>query len=257
MAHEIATVEATPMVVAPEDTSGEGSLVRLAIEKGVDVEVLERLVALQERVTERNARAAFFEAVAAFQEECPEIAKSKTANIATRGGAGYGYTYAPLEEIARTIRPVLKRHGLSYSFDAALSGEVMQVVCVLRHVEGHEERASFPVPVDTKAAMSGAQKNGAALTYGRRQSLIAVLGLTTADPDTDAPEPARRRRGPAPGEATITDQQLADLEVLAAEVGADVARFCAWLGVGALAEIPAAQYERAVQALEAKRGGAR
>lgn len=243
---------------APALHDDPASLVRFAIERGVDVEVLERLVALQERVTERNARAAYFEALAAFQEECPEIRKTGKAKIATRAGTGFDYAYAPLDEIARTIRPYLKKHGLSYSHDVEMQGEVMNVICVLRHIDGHEERSTFPVPIDTKAAMSGAQKNGAALTYGKRQSLIAVLGLTTADDDNDAASrPHGRGRGAAEEEdGPISDRQLADLEALMTEVQADPERFTRWLGVAALAELPQSEYRRAVQALEAKRKGA-
>lgn len=228
-----------------EDASG---LVRLAIEKGVDVEVLERLVALQERGAERNARAAFFEAKAAFQEECPEIRKSKKADIVTKSGSKFGYSYAPLEEITRTIRPALARHGLSYTWDVADAGKVLNVVCVLRHIEGHEDRATFPVPVDTGGRMSDAQAMGAALTYGKRQSLIAVLGLTTADEDTDA-----QRRATPTTTRKITREQLADLEVLIDEVGADRGRFMKHMQVEDLADLLATDVPRAIQLLEEKR----
>jgi hypothetical protein len=234
----------------PQDAGEVSGLVRLAIERGVPTETLERLVALQERVTERNARAAFFEAKSAFQQECPEIRKSKKADIATKSGARFAYTYAPLEEITRTILPVLTRHGLSFTWDIASvdGGKFMNVVCILRHVEGHEDRATFPVPVETGGRMSDAQAMGAALTYGKRQSLTSVLGLTTADEDTDA-----ARREPK-SRSAITDHQLADLEALIDEVGADRPRFLRFMGVRDLADLPASDYPRAIEALEAKRG---
>lgn len=234
----------TEAPIAPSDNEGAASLVHFAIERGVDVSVLERLVALQERVTERNARAAFFEAVADFQEQCPEIAKSKTAQIATKGGGRYSYSYAPLEEITRTIRPLLKRHGLSYSWTVEPGEKVLFVTCVLRHIDGHEERASFPVPVDTAAAMSDAQKNGAALTYGKRQSLTSVLGLTTADEDKD---------GAGRSVETITANQADALDSLMNEVKVDRRKFLAWLGVGSIGEITKEKYPQAVRALESRR----
>ena len=40
---------------------------------------------------------------------------------------------------------------------------------------------------------------------------------------------------------------------LISDVGADIAKFCQYLKVPAIADIPAAQYQRAVAALEAKR----
>lgn len=235
----------TEAPIAPSDNEGAASLVHFAIERGVDVSVLERLVALQERVTERNARAAFFEAVADFQEQCPEIAKSKEAQITTKSGGSYKYTYSPLEEITRTIRPILRRCGLSYSWTVEPGDKALNVVCVLRHIDGHEERASFPVPIDTTAKMSDAQKNGAALTYGKRQSLTSVLGLTTADEDKDG----------AGGRSveTISANQADSLDSLMNEVRVDRRKFLAWLGVGSIGEITKDQYPNAVRALEARR----
>ena len=130
-------------------------LVRLAIEEKVSVDVLERIVALQERVTDRNARSEFFEALAGFQEEMPEISKTETAQVATKSGGTYSYTYAPLEAVTRAIRIALKEHGLSYSWTTeGMEGEYVNVVCVLRHIGGHEERSVFPVSTQTTAAMS-------------------------------------------------------------------------------------------------------
>jgi len=224
-----------------EEASG---LVKLAIQEKVPVEVLERLVALQERVTDRDARAEFFDALARVQDELPEIRKTQTAKIATKGGGSYSYTYAPLDHITRTVRPVLKDHGFSFNWTTeGTDNGALNVVCVLRHIAGHEERSAFPVPIDTAAAMSGAQKNGAALTYGKRQSLTSVLGLTTTDDDTDAVETS----------AYITRDQVADLEALAEEVDADFGKYLEWLGVANLEALTQADLPKAIKALERKR----
>ena len=208
-------------------------MIRWALENDANVEVMERIVALQERVTDRNARMAFFLALATFQETCPEIRKSKTADIATKSGGKYGYSYAPLEEITRTIREPLKTVGLSYGWTVeGAVGSVLDVICILRHIEGHEERSSFPVSTATSAAMSEAQKGGAALTYGKRQSLTSVLGLTTAEEDTDA---ALR----TPGQ-TITEGEAADLDQKIRESEANRARILEFACVERLEEVQAA-----------------
>jgi len=232
---------------------GDGEIMGLlarAVEAGASVEALERLVALKERVDRENARRAFFEALSRAQDEMPEIPKRHQASIVTKSGAAFSYRYAALEDITRVVRPVLARHGLSYAWDVTQGENALVVTCVLRHVDGHEERASFPVPVDSGARMSAAQANGAALTYGRRQSLIAVLGLTTADDDVDGADVG------APSDR-ITRQQAADLDALIDEVGADRQKFLAWAGVERIEDLPADRYAIAVRMLERKRGGAR
>lgn len=251
---QLALVGENGRALAPEPVPTSAmTLMERAIDRGMDVGVLTQLMDLQERMDKTNARKAFFDAVTAFQDECPEIRKAKKASIQTSTGGSYSYTYAPLEEITRTIRPILKKHGLAYSWDVVQSDErVLNVVCRLRHIDGHEEQSGFPVPLDTKAKMSGAQQHGAALTYGRRQSLIAVLGLTTADEDNDAPRGRERTK-------TITKEQVRTLDDIIEANEFDKAGFLEWLGgVGSdntpiytkLSDILATDYKRALLALE-------
>lgn len=228
------------------------SLVRLALDKGVDVSVIERLVALQEHVTERNARMAYFEALAAFQSECPEIPKSKKVRYATKAGGQVDYDFAPLDVIARIIRPGLLKHGFSYSWEVEAGGPNLLIVwAVLRHIDGHSERAQFPVPIDNDPKRSAAQNSGSALTYGRRMSLVSVLGLTTADPDTDGRKPEEA--------AFISEEQVADLADLIEDVfGAEAAprrtrQLLKYLGVGSVKDIRASDYARAVEEVESQR----
>lgn len=252
---EVASVgEVSPARQGASTADEPMSLVRMALEKGLDPESLKKLVDLQTQITDRNARMGYFDALATFQETVPHIQKSKTVNYAAGNGARVQYNYAPLEEITRTIRPVLKANGLSYSWDVeSTDGGVMVVAAVLRHVDGHEERSTFPVPVDTRAKMSAAQAHGAALTYGKRQALVAVLGLTTTDDDVDG-------RTPVEPPETITAEQEVALSDIAEEAGVNVDAFCQWLGVPSIAEIPAGRFGEAKAALDrklaAKNGGA-
>jgi len=231
----------------PADDDG-GALLRYAVEKNVPVEVLERLVALQERVSDRQAQAAMVEALGRFQAGCPSIHKSKTARIATKSGGSYSYSYAPLDAIARAIRPILHAHGLSYTWDSTVDNGNVSCTCTLRHVEGHQIQATFTAPSETKAEMSGAQKHAAALTYARRQSLVQVLGLATADDDLD---------GATPPPQPITPSQAADIDALLDESGADRQAFLDWLGVESVEAIPSSRHAEVVNALERKRAARR
>lgn len=229
------------------DDIRDDALIRLAIDKNVDVDKLERLIALKEREVARNARDAFFQALANFQEKCPPVVKNKTAEIVSRRTGGkFSYGYASLDELQRHIRPYLRAENLSYSFDVEADGkERLIVTCILRHIDGHFERASFPVPIETTERMSGAQANGAALSYGKRQALSAVLGLSIEE-DTDG------KRADAPD--LITEEQAADIDALIDEVyGPRRERFMKWLKVDTVAEIKAADYRRAVSELERMR----
>lgn len=228
-------------------TTDVDALVRIALERGdVAVDTIERLVALRERVEDRAAREAFVGAMSEFQAECPPISKNRTARVKTKTGGSYSYGYATLAEIAETVRPILAGLGLSYTWDSVVEEGTIRVTCTLRHAHGHSETATFTAPTDAAtSAMSKQQEVAAALTYGRRQSLVQVLGLTTADDDTD---------GRTTPPKTISEKQAAEISALIEHVGADRERFLQWIGVGAVDDIPAARHREAVQALERKRG---
>lgn len=221
-------------------------LLHEAVKHGTPVEQLEKLVALQERMEARQAAREFAAAMAAFQAECPSIKKGSTAQIVTKSGSKYGYAYAELDDIARTINPILAKHGLSYSWDSKVEKDTLTCVCTVRHAEGHSVTSSFTLPVDNPSAMNPQQKVGAALTFAQRRSLASVLGLTTTDEDTDTeadPEP-------------ITADQRTELEDLAHEAKVDLPRFLKFMGVETLAEIRAVDYGKAMNALNQKRRAA-
>ena len=218
--------------------------------QGASVEAIERFTALYERMTAKQAEQAFGEALAAFQSDCPPIRKNESAKITTKTGAQYGYAYASLDMIADTIRPMLAKHGFSYTWDMEESSGSIVCICTLRHKGGHTQRATFKAPMDTEAKMSGAQKSAAALTYARRQSLVQALGLTTGDGDTDGHVSEYDR--PASAE-TITESQAADLDTAIENVKGDKAAFCRFFGIERLGQLPASRLKEALAMVAKKR----
>lgn len=240
--------ESTELAVRSTTAISPMQVIADAVQSGqMSVDVVERLVALEERITERNARMAMLEALAAFQSECPVIQHNSQAKIATKAGGSYGYRYASLDHIAATIRPLLRKHGLAYSWDTTLDGSAIVTTCTLTHVDGHQMQSSFTAPTETRAQMSGAQSAASANTYAKRQSLVSVLGLTTADEDTDGAVPQQAKAaGP------ISKADIAKIQAKMTEVGADPERFLAFLGVDSLELLPASRVREALAALEQK-----
>lgn len=233
-----------PPLAVQNEPGDIASLLRLAIEKNIGVEALERLTALHERISDRQAARAFADALARFQAACPAIPKSQTAKIATRSGGGYSYTYANLDDIVRVAKPLLAAEGLAYGWDSETASGQLTCICTLRHVEGHREASRFTLPVENASAMSDQQKHGAALTYARRQSLVQVLGLTTTDLDNDAGD-----SNPEP----VSEAQSQQLDELIDDAGVNRKRFLAWLRVESVSEVLARDFDAAVDALNKKR----
>ena len=246
----IAVREERPAALATVQDAGNSSiaaLLHMAVEKGTPVAELSKLIDLHERLEARQAAKDFADAMAKFQAECPSIKKSSSANITTNGGGQFAYTYAELDEIARTINPILAKHGLSYTWDTSADDKMLTVICTVRHINGHSISSSFILPVSSKSAMSEQQKYGAAQTFAQRKSLSAALGLTTTDSDID---------GASEDPATITEDQQTLLSDLLKAAQATPSRFYKYLGVTSLAEIKAVDYEHAKTTLERKKVGA-
>jgi ERF superfamily len=163
-------------------------LLARAIDVGASIETVERLVALAQDVRAVQAREAWYGAMAEFQKTCPAIKKTLTARIQTRQGPGFSYRYAPLDEILSTIQPVLGPLGLSVSWRSPrIEPDRVVISCRVAHALGHvEDSGEVAMPIVTADPGIGAtppQRVGIALTYARRYSLLAIIGLAPEDDD--------------------------------------------------------------------------
>lgn len=214
---------------------------RAAADPSVDIDKLERLLALQERIVARQAQAAYNAALARMQPELPMI--TERGGIRDRSGDVQS-TYALWEDIVEKITPILSKHGFGLSFrTAGIEGGVI-VTGVLSHEAGHSEQTSLPLPIDTSGSKNQVQAIGSSTSYGKRYTASALLNLRTGEIDDD---------GKSGGGGYITEQQVLDLEALITEVGANKAMFLRFCKAESLDQIKASQFQRAVQALEEKR----
>lgn len=233
-----------------EDPQNIMAILAQAVDRGTPPETLERLMALSERISANAAKQKFNEAMAKFKAMCPPV-KRRTENAqfkVTRDGVAGFRKYAALEDIEATIRGPLGECGLSYRWtDTKIDNGSMSMVCVVSHVGGHSESSPATLPVNSNAGCSEAQKYGAAMTYAQRYSLIQALGLTTCDEDSDGNEPP-------PASDPISDDQLANLQALIDDIGTiNMPVFLSYIGVKALADIPAVKFKWVVSELERKR----
>ncbi len=170
------------------------SLIARAIDRGVTVDTMERLLAMRTQLKAEAAREAFFDALANLQAALPSIPKTKRVDF---GGGKAAYSYAPLEQIVRTVAPLIHAHGFSVTVEAAQEIEPPRVIAIatLHHRDGHQQSSRFCVPVDTAARMNAAQQVASALTYAKRYAYCDVLGIVTADEDDDGRASGRGAAG--------------------------------------------------------------
>ena len=196
-----------------------------AVQSGADIDMIEKLMNLQERWEASNARKAFDKAVSAAKKEIPPISRNATGHNAKK--------YADFAAIARVVDPIIGKHGLSYRFRTTQNGAIA-VTCVLSHEAGHSEETTLIGPADKTGNKNDIQAIGSTLTYLQRYSLVQMLGLAAAADDDG--------RSAGRGEA-ITQEQADALRDLIEAKGANRVAFLKWAKQERIEDIPADQFE--------------
>ena len=177
--NEIKTEEVTVVENTPQQ------LLTLAINKGVDVAQLEKLMELQERWQKSEAEKQFNLAMAAFQKECPVIEKKSV--VKDKGGKPR-YKFAQISDIIEQTKDLISKNNLFYDFTTEDMNEFMRIICTVTHSSGHSKSTTFKIPIGKEDYMSDVQKYGARLTFGKRYAFCNAFGIITGDEDNDAVE---------------------------------------------------------------------
>lgn len=160
------------------------AMVSQAVARGASLEMVSKLIDLQERVEKSQGRKAFDIAVAAAKGEIGPIFKDREVDFTSQKGRT-NYRHESFGGIATAIGPVLDRHGLSYRFRASQEGGRVSVTCILAHRDGYSEENTLSASNDTSGNKNDIQAIGSTTTYLQRYTLKLALGLSTTDKDDD------------------------------------------------------------------------
>lgn len=213
--------------------------------------------------------AAFVKAQAKF--EVPK--RTKTARVQTRSGSSYEYKYSTLEDLIAATRPALAENGLAVFNNVTMPGQnVVAVTAVIVHTSGQTHETD-PIIFQVDGSP---QATGGAITYGRRYSQSALLGVAAEDdndagnsePRTQGSKPANARNSastaktesapePEPAAGTenepITDAQFDRLVRVMKEHGVKRAQMKAWLAsidIPEAKQIKRGQYNNIILAVQ-------
>lgn len=185
--------EAQPSDVADYSGGLLAVIERAARDPSVDMDKMERLLEMQERVHARHAKAAFSEALATLQPDLPIITergkiivREKTNSGKRDGDILQETSYALWEDINEAVRPLLAEHGFSLSFRTGMhtDGRVT-VTGVLSHRLGHSEETMIILPHDSSGSKNAVQAIGSSTSYGKRYTAMALLNITSKGEDDD------------------------------------------------------------------------
>ncbi len=191
----VAKLEEQPsaQIVQADSASIMAVISRAAADPSTDVDKLERLMGMYERLEGRKAEQAFNEAMSAAQAEIGVVGVNKK-NSQTNS------KYATYDALDRAVRPVYVRHGFSLSFDTAEGAPTdhIRLLCRVGHIGGFTRTHHVDMPADGKGAKGGdvmtrTHAAGSAFSYGQRYLLKLIFNIATGEDDDGNAASARDR----------------------------------------------------------------
>lgn len=175
--------ELQPVVVQADSASIMAVIARAASDPSTDVDKLERLMGMYERLENRKGEQLFNEAMSDAQAEIGVVGVNKT-NTQTKS------KYATYDALDRAVRPIYVKHGFSLSFDTAegAPADHVRLVCRVGHKGGFTREHHVDMPADGKGAKGGdvmtrTHAAGSAFSYGQRYLLKLIFNIATGEDD--------------------------------------------------------------------------
>ena len=172
----------------------------------IDVDKMERLLALHERVLKQQAEQEFNAAMSVAQEEMPRVHRD-AKNPST------GSFYTRLESLNLEAVPIYTRHGFSLSFGTADCPvpEWHRITCTVAHKGGHSRHYQVDLPRDDTGAKGLANKTkmhgaGSTFSYGRRYLTLLIFNISLTNEDDDG---NRGKQAMPPGPMKATEKTRA------------------------------------------------
>lgn len=152
--------------------------------------------------------------------------------------------YADLASVWEACREALSSNGLSVTqMPAEFQNNIMTLVTRISHSSGEWLEQTMTCPV----GKPDPQGIGSCLTYMRRYALAAVVGVYQDDDDANSASYAPKERP-----ATLTDEELNRIKVLAVATHSEVAKIAQFYGKKELHEIERLHFNKIVEQLEKK-----
>ena len=118
------------------------------------------------------------------------VEKNRQVDMELKSGRRIKYDYADLADVVKMTRPVLAEHGIIALSPVHDHGGGLACTVILMHASGDRiDLGPFPFPHGADA-----QATGSMVTYHRRYSLLAALGMAAGDDDDDGAEATTKQR---------------------------------------------------------------
>jgi len=137
-------------------------------------------------------------ALARAQGKFSPPAKNRIVDFTDKNGRRVHYNYADLAGMIEAIRKPMAEEGLSFVHRLTYNDHgAYGMRAELRHESGETLESWYPLPDPTKQQINP-KEFGSALTYGRRYSLEALIGIASQEEEEQDEMPSSQPFRPAP-----------------------------------------------------------
>lgn len=167
------------------------------LQRGSDIDKLERLFELQVAWEKNEARKAYAKALAAMKATIPiEVFKRKKVDVP--GGAKF--KHAELADVVDAAVEAMGKFGFVHSWKpTAQTDEYLEITCIITHELGHKEETTLRSAYDSSnPKMPPLHRLGSTVTYLERYTLVAALGVAAKNIDDDGRAASRPPEPEAP-----------------------------------------------------------
>lgn len=161
-------------------------IVAAAMDKDLDTDKLDKLLNIQLKHEQNEAKKHFYKDLSLFKSKAPQIDKNATVSYGAGKGGATRYNHATLGYVMAKVTPLLSEHGLNLTWRVKDEGQQISVKAILAHQLGHQEETTLTAPVDNSGSKNPIQAKKSTVTYLERITGMAILGLAEHDADTDA-----------------------------------------------------------------------
>lgn len=218
---------------------------RAARDPSVDMDKMERLLSMKERMDTQKSEAAFNTAMSDTQSEMSQVSVD-AENPQTKS------MYASYSALDKVLRPIYTKHGFSLSFDTGegADNDWVRVLCIVSHIAGFSRSPHVDLPADGKGAKGGdvmtkTHATGAAMSYGMRYLLRMIFNVAVGEGDTDGNKPLEY----------ISEEQALTIQSKLDENNINMDAFKKWMGTAlkcnSISEITTVTYDTVIHRIEA------
>lgn len=180
-------IQTTSTVPVQVDASPD-NMIMIALQSGRSMEEIGKLIELRNNEIARLAQLEFNKAKSTFQGLVSPVYRNRLVNYPNKPNASgvvthTTYVHEDLAAIELAIKTHCKELGFTYDWKTRYEGDWIYVKCVLRHTNGHSESDELRAKSDKSGGKNDIQSEASTMTYLRRYSLKAVLGLSSEDDD--------------------------------------------------------------------------